>query len=168
MRTLSDYTQLIVGWAKDRNFIEGATPTAQFDKLFEENGEHAAAAARGKPKLAKDAIGDTFVVLTILAGQIDAEVPLTKALIYKGDETLCSTVRLSLYAELGHLVVLMDKRCLKSDIEFSMGEIAYLLRRSAEDLGTTLEECLEMVWNEIKDRKGRMINGVFVKEEDLA
>ncbi|EFM92533.1 hypothetical protein appser6_5700 [Actinobacillus pleuropneumoniae serovar 6 str. Femo] len=30
-----------------------------------------------------------------------------------------------------------------------------------------LESCLSLAWQEIKDRKGRMIDGVFVKEEDL-
>jgi hypothetical protein len=32
---------------------------------------------------------------------------------------------------------------------------------------TTLEVCLELAWNEIKNRKGKMVDGVFVKEEDL-
>lgn len=175
MKTLNEYSELILGWAADRNLIEGATPTAQFDKLFEENGEHAGAAARMNSRegdkyllLAKDAIGDTFVVTTILAAQKGLSVPLAKALTYTGSDTLCSTVRLSIYAEIGHLVVLVDKGGLNSDIEFTAGEIAYLLRRAAEDLGSTLEECLELVWNEIKDRTGRMIDGVFVKEADLA
>lgn len=175
MRTLNDYVTLIRGWAADRNLIEGATPTAQFDKLFEENGEHAGAAARmnsGKGEkyldLAKDAIGDTFVVLTILSAQKGTDVRLAKAETYTGSDTLCSSVRLSLYAELGHLVVLIDKGGLDSDIEFAVAECIYLLRRAAQDLGSTLEECLEMVWNQIKDRKGKMIDGVFVKEEDLA
>lgn len=30
-----------------------------------------------------------------------------------------------------------------------------------------IEECLESAYNEIKDRKGKLINGVFVKEIDL-
>ncbi len=34
-----------------------------------------------------------------------------------------------------------------------------------EDLDIT--ECIEMAYNEIKDRKGKMINGVFVKEADI-
>ena len=33
--------------------------------------------------------------------------------------------------------------------------------------GTTAENCLDEVYNVIKDRKGKMIDGVFVKEEDL-
>ena len=37
----------------------------------------------------------------------------------------------------------------------------------AKEYNTTLEETLEMAYNEIKDRKGKMIDGVFVKEADL-
>ena len=31
----------------------------------------------------------------------------------------------------------------------------------------SLEECLAKAWEDIKDRKGRMIDGIFVKETDL-
>ena len=30
-----------------------------------------------------------------------------------------------------------------------------------------IKECVSSAWEEIKDRKGKMINGVFVKEADL-
>ena len=30
--------------------------------------------------------------------------------------------------------------------------------------GLTLEECLEVAYNDIKDRKGKMVDGIFVKE----
>ena len=33
--------------------------------------------------------------------------------------------------------------------------------------GFTMLECLEHAYEQIKDRKGKMIDGVFVKEEDL-
>ena len=36
----------------------------------------------------------------------------------------------------------------------------------AERNGTNLEECLHQAWNDIKDRTGRMVDGVFVKDED--
>ena len=28
----------------------------------------------------------------------------------------------------------------------------------------TIEECLQIAYNDIKDRKGKMIDGIFVKE----
>lgn len=38
--------------------------------------------------------------------------------------------------------------------------IGYCLQR-----GLTLEECLESAYNEIKGRTGKIVNGVFVKDE---
>lgn len=34
-------------------------------------------------------------------------------------------------------------------------------------LGYDVEECLKIAYNNIKDRKGKMVNGTFIKEEDL-
>lgn len=36
-----------------------------------------------------------------------------------------------------------------------------------DDITPYFEECLESAYNEIKDRKGKLINGVFVKEIDF-
>ncbi|MGG5359368.1 MazG-like family protein [Enterococcus sp. DIV0240a] len=33
--------------------------------------------------------------------------------------------------------------------------------------GMDVEECLQTAWDEIKGRTGKMVNGVFVKSEDL-
>lgn len=33
--------------------------------------------------------------------------------------------------------------------------------------GHTLDECLRVAWNEIKDRTGKVVNGAFVKSSDL-
>lgn len=41
------------------------------------------------------------------------------------------------------------------------------LRMISKALGYSFEECFELAYKEIKDRKGRWIDGSFVKEEDL-
>ena len=46
----------------------------------------------------------------------------------------------------------------------AIGDVAVTLIIIAKQLGLNFEECLEGAYNEIKDRKGKMINGVFVKE----
>lgn len=89
-------------WAADRNLILGSDPKSQMCKLMEEVGELAAAIARRKEDESMDALGDSVVVLTILAAQ----------------------------------------------------------------LGFHLEDCIDAAWDEIKDRKGRMVYGVFIKESD--
>lgn len=38
----------------------------------------------------------------------------------------------------------------------------------AQQLGLDTVECLEQAYNEIKDREGQMVNGSFVKQEDLS
>lgn len=69
--SLSTYVDLIKIWAEQRNLIQSSTPAKQMLKMTEEVGELAAAVARGNIEKAADAIGDCFVVLTILAAQLD-------------------------------------------------------------------------------------------------
>lgn len=95
--------QKITEWAEARNIIKGATVKDQLIKLMEETGELAKGVVRNDKDVIKDSIGDSIVVLTIMAAQV----------------------------------------------------------------GLTVEECLISAYNEIKDRKGKLINGMFIKEGDL-
>lgn len=58
----------------------------------------------------------------------------------------------------------------KADFDWSaaakdaIGDIIVTLAIQAKMWGLTLDECVEAAWNEIKDRKGSMQGGVFVKE----
>ena len=61
---------------------------------------------------------------------------------------------------------LSDNVCKGSDIRDDIGDIIVVLVNIAERNGLSIEECLECAWDDIKDRKGRMANGVFIKEED--
>lgn len=92
---------LIREWATARNLILGSNSQAQMVKLMEEVGELAHGIAKNKPDEIQDAIGDCFVVLTILAAQN----------------------------------------------------------------GMMIEDCIESAYNQIKNRKGKNIDGVFVREE---
>mgnify|MGYP002512853748 CR=1 FL=1 len=49
----------------------------------------------------------------------------------------------------------------------AIGDIYVVLTILSQQLGFTVEECIDIAYDEIKDRKGRMIDGVFVKEADL-
>lgn len=48
-----------------------------------------------------------------------------------------------------------------------LGDVIVTLVCVAEQLGLNIEECCLAAYDEIKDRKGKMIDGVFVKEADL-
>jgi NTP pyrophosphatase (non-canonical NTP hydrolase) len=48
-----------------------------------------------------------------------------------------------------------------------IGDAFVVLTILASQHGMLIEDCVEAAWQEIKDRKGRMVNGCFVKEADL-
>ncbi len=58
----------------------------------------------------------------------------------------------------------------KSDYDLvidSIGDMYVVLTILSKQLGVDINRCVEVAYSEIKDRKGEMINGVFVKQEDI-
>lgn len=142
----------VISWAHDRNLINGSTPQAQFLKLVEELGE-----LQTDPV---DAIGDASVVLTIICGQtginlidVFAEAVLPRV-TFGGDATEI----------LGRLAGDLAR---KRDPYESLCRVAGLIKALACERGIDMRDAFDVAWNEIKDRKGRMVDGVFVKEADL-
>ena len=70
---------------------------------------------------------------------------------------------LKLIQEAGEL---SDNICKGKDIKDDIGDMLVVLINIAERNGLSLTECLLEAWHDIKDRKGRMVDGVFVKESD--
>ena len=60
---------------------------------------------------------------------------------------------------------LSDNICKQRDIRDDIGDIIVVLINIAERNSLTLEECMQVAYDDIKDRKGRMVDGVFIKEE---
>lgn len=52
-------------------------------------------------------------------------------------------------------------------IKDGIGDAVVVLTILAEQNYLRIEDCIEAAWEEIKDRKGQIRNGVFVKEADL-
>lgn len=61
---------------------------------------------------------------------------------------------------------LSDNVCKGRDIRDDIGDCIVVLVNIAERNGLSLTECCQVAYNDIKDRKGRMVDGVFVKEGD--
>ena len=62
---------------------------------------------------------------------------------------------------------LSDSICKGKDVSDDIGDMMVVLINIAERNKLSLRECLAKAWKDIKDRKGRMIDGIFVKENDL-
>ena len=74
------------------------------------------------------------------------------------------TQLLKLYEETGELseAVLKDD---KQETMDAIGDCVVVLTNLSEHLGVNIEECIEHAYDQIKARKGKMINGTFVKDE---
>lgn len=53
------------------------------------------------------------------------------------------------------------------DIRDDIGDMVVVLINLARRDGHTLADCMQVAWDDIKDRRGQMIDGIFVKEDDL-
>jgi NTP pyrophosphatase (non-canonical NTP hydrolase) len=62
---------------------------------------------------------------------------------------------------------LSDNICKEKDLRDDLGDIMVVLLNIMERNHYSMNECLEVAWNDIKDRKGKMVDGIFVKEADL-
>ena len=66
---------------------------------------------------------------------------------------------LKLFEEAGELA--------QAHLKDAVGDILVVLTIYCQQKGWSIAECFELAYNEIKNRKGKMVNGSFVKEGDL-
>ena len=62
---------------------------------------------------------------------------------------------------------LSDNICKGKDIKDDIGDMIVVLINIAERNDISLTECIKTAWEDIKDRKGMMRDGVFIKQDDL-
>ena len=70
---------------------------------------------------------------------------------------------LKLMQELGEL---SDSVCKEKDIKDDIGDMLVVMINICERNRVSIGHCLQVAYNDIKDRKGRMVDGIFVKEGD--
>ncbi len=63
---------------------------------------------------------------------------------------------------------LSDNICKGKSIADDIGDMMVILINLAEREGLTMQDCLTIAWVDIKDRKGKMVDGVFIKGADYA
>lgn len=149
-------------WSIDRG-LDKADSKKQMLKLYEEFGELASGIAKGNKEVVKDSIGDVVVVLIILAQQQGLEK-------ISDFNIICNRLQESdLMPQASETIGLISLRVrrTKSEVEEPIVRLISYLRTIAKYENLKFEDCLSQAWNEIKDRKGKLIDGVWVKEEDL-
>ena len=69
--------------------------------------------------------------------------------------------------ELGETMGAILKGKKTDEVIDGIGDILVTVIILSKQLGLEPTECMESAWNEIKDRKGKTVNGTFIKEEEL-
>jgi NTP pyrophosphatase (non-canonical NTP hydrolase) len=81
--------------------------------------------------------------------------------LYSGGDTKTQTLKLMEEAgEICRAVLKVDKKATMDGI----GDCVVVLTNLAELAGTSIEDCIDLAYNEIKNRTGKMSNGTFKKD----
>lgn len=71
-----------------------------------------------------------------------------------------------LIEEIGEIASAISKNRLEL-VSDGIGDAIVVLTILACQQNILIEDCIDVAWDQIKDRKGQLHNGVFIKEEDL-
>lgn len=156
-------------WSQERNIIKGSTVVDQAVMLVEELGELATSIRKDSKAAAVDAVGDMLVVLNgmcLQACRHDLRHLSDKIVdMYTQDITITKQDLLYLTKQTGIYTYGCDAGNKGMQVQ-RIENVLHGLNYIATKMGTTLDECLASAYEEIKDRKGVMYNGTFIKESD--
>ena len=160
---MNEIVELVQQWSRNKG-LDKADSRGQFLKVVEEAGEVAAALCRSDIDALKDGLGDIVVTLIIYAQQNELKLDLndvpTSFIVDQTSENsrLMSLILLSVVGIIGK-----KRNALYCDIV----DCCCYLNIMASKHNLTLNECLQAAYDEISGRTGKMVNGIFVKSEDL-
>lgn len=170
MKTIQELVPLIQEWAKERKIYEELTPFEELLKTHEEVGELIKACYDNDKTAIQDAIGDVLVTLINYCYMVEQDVERIIEHVLTDKQGHSSNVWSAISIE----VLLCDllrnedygRKWLTISAPYSrLYYMIFNLNHIAFLENTTLEECLNIAYNEIKNRTGKMINGKFVKDE---
>ena len=153
-------------WFTDRDLEHGGRLDKQALKFSEEFGELCAGYLKQNEKLTKDSIGDCAVVIVGLAMLIRRDVHSIfeeSDNIRRKDVMECFKLLNANISEFQLSQNLASKEMCRHNL---VRAVAYL-KSISKALDYDFTDCFELAYNEIKDRKGRWVDGCFVKEEEL-
>lgn len=162
---LKELITKIEQWAIDRELDKEATVEAQSIKTAEEMAELIIGISKNNLEVIKDSVGDVFVTL-VIGNMIDEKLDMEE--IYKTTlECMNSKIVADKKMEMLCLSEIMQGICERGYDAITIGVAIGNIVGIAKIYNLDFTDCIESAYNEIKDRKGVLKNGCFVKEEDL-
>ena len=158
---MKETTANIIQWGADRKITTNGKYETQWLKLVSEYGELCDNIAKGKD--IRDDIGDMYVVVVMMgriAGLTIEDFSRAIDISSRATHSPGGTPLIGiLHNEIGGL------RYKGRMSVSSVSDIMLVLGAIALGAETTLDECVDIAYNDIKDRKGHLNDhGVFIKE----
>ena len=155
MKTIQELVPLIQEWAKERGIFDKSTPFDQLLKTHEEVGELIKACYDNDKPAIQDAIGDTMICLINYCYFIELDVikKIKQAVELSLPELDIISRVIDVNRSLDRLISINmrnEGEKLSKPSEIRVFSIAYSLHEIALLENTTLEECLNIAYNEIK------------------
>lgn len=163
---IQELIKKIEQWAIDREIDKSGTVEGQLVKTAEEVSELIIGISKDDIDVIKDSIGDVFVTLVVGCLICDRRENLLRA-IYVVNKSKEMGEYADKYEYIKNLMfdcgsLLVDKSY-NQDILMLLNRIVMIADLYDQDFN----DCVESAYKEIADRKGKVINGSFIKEEDL-
>jgi DNA-binding protein len=149
--------------------IEQGDVNKQGLKLIEEMGELVSGYLKNKEDVIKDSIGDVAVVVigyAMMAGVNPEFIFFDRKEDYLPDFGGVNAWIWMMTDSAFQAKVAQDLG-IENTIKYNLSNIILYLNLICKELGYDFTECFGLAYEEIKDRKGRWVNGSFVKEQDL-
>lgn len=178
---IQELIKKIEQWAIDRGLDKNGTVEGQLIKTAEEVAELIIGISKDDIDVIKDSIGDVFVTLIVLnlirfninfnklvsdIRRVDKAIPMdyttnkydhVEYLVYSLNELLRPSSRIDNKVSFGDV----DK------FEFYLTQMIMALIFISTDYELKLNRCVLHAYTQIANRKGRVIDGTFIKESDL-
>lgn len=170
--TIQELIKKIEQWAIDRELDKNGTVEGQLIKTAEEVSELIIGISKDDIDVIKDSIGDVFVTLVI--GNL-----LTNIKMLSSEDTIAFENRIKYIGELHSLSISSKYNIIKvilndfneiiahGSYQTGIGNLWMDLNGVCLMYQLSPMDCIESAYKVIADRKGRVIDGSFVKEADL-
>ena len=171
--TFDQFRTNVETWAADRGIYEHSTALAQALKACSETGELCDAVIKNDREAMIDAIGDVAVCLINVSfmKNENVHIHITRNATSKPAEVVAASVSKTI-SDLA-LMVGVDQASgycpneigaygdICNQIGYALGHLSMI----SKEYDLDFMDCCEAAWEQIKDRKGRMVpGGAFVKE----
>lgn len=166
---IKDLDEKIISWARWRGLHKKGTVDGQVIKTAEEVAELIIGLSKDDKDKIIDSIGDVYVTLVVgnlIQGKADFEKAFKRAEV-DSKNTVGHIGSPDKAKQIINLMAATKEVLILGYTAHTIGLMMMNIMIAAGKKQLSFKNCVESAYQEIKGRKGRIIDGTFVKESDL-